>query len=204
MFVTLRELDTSEISTLDLFKEALRSQNILYFNTRLTKIPCSITRSPTWTPTRLLCLSVMSESSLASISVSSFELVSGFGLRALSAKGTYGVAYISSGCVMFLNRSISTFTVLPVNSVRVESGISFYLLVGYMSNDMFNVLFCKEVDHNFVTKSVSLNLEETFGISEGTEFFVKYCTEDDSTGSNWRVCYPGLQSSISLTKRPPF
>ena len=111
------------------------------------------------------------------------------------------MAYISSGCAMFLNRSISTFTVLPVNSVRVESGISFYLLVGYMSNDMFNVLFCKEVDHNFVTKSVSLNLEETFGISEGTEFFVKYCTEDDSTDSNWRVCYPGLQSSISLTKR---
>ncbi len=129
-FVTLRKLTGSEVNTLNVFREALRGQNVFYFVTRPL---CVTKRSPTWTPIRLVCMPVLSELSLASVCVSSFELVLGSTLRALSAKGMYGVAYISSGCAMFLNRSISTSTILPIDSVRVESDIAFYLLVGYMS-----------------------------------------------------------------------
>jgi hypothetical protein len=43
--------------------------------------------------------------------------------------------------------------------------------------------------------------------SNYSEFFLKemlkiYCREENQTVSNWRVCYPGLQSSILLLKRP--
>jgi hypothetical protein len=197
--VTLEKLEASEVSSVNLSEKALMSQ-LAWVSVLGRK--WTISKSPSWNPWRSVCMEYLSVKSLMSISVSSLKLAEGYNARVMSANGTHNLLYISEGCCVLLDRSMNSCRLVPVIKVSMDSGTRFYLLGGYMSENSFMVITSASADSRLRISESKLDTESLITLPESAEFKIKHCEQEKAMGNNWKVAYPGNQSSIVVIKRP--
>ena len=152
---------------------------------KLTHHAISLPRSKRFNQRLLGPRSTLSGGSNIDIMLSDIQVQSDVSISSVTSKGTYSVMVVSVDCVIILGRNTSSGRLVPAVSSRSQHPSStVHFLVGYLSNDTFNVLFCYRYTRTSGNTKIDWSVNSMFEHLDGIR--VQACSVSNGLLDNWR------------------